>query len=300
MNKGNGAQATVIDDEGAADAGDEGAQGGAGGDDVENPAGTQADGSESEQGGEPGADGGAEGGEAGEAGGGEEGAPGTEGEGPAGQPADLNEQIAEGVRTALEAMGIDPTAQFKPQTPEPEAPVWKEPSEEQWVQHETQWGVPRTAIKATIQRMAMVKADVMESVQAMFAPMLKDQALGVLARTKGFEDVPRLRGHIDEFLKPFDTKHHSNPELLKRAAIYARGMAARSQVRRAVQGQERNRQIGGVRRPASPNGNGAARPVARPLSPAEKQAAAMLPGGVKEYLQLRSPKGQPAGLRRVE
>lgn len=193
-------------------------------------------------------------------------------------PLDLNQLKTEIVDSIKE--------QLKPPEPPPQ-PI----TEEQWAQHEQTWGVPRTAIDQTIRIAVKLKSEMQEYVDSKFAALESDAAIGNLAKEPGFSDVGRLKEGIKEFLKDFDPKFHSNPQLLKKAAIYARGLSSQKDIRAVRNTDEKNRQV--VNRLKTGKSEGASAPSQKGLTEIQRQAAELLKGGENEYRQLMKMKGKP-------
>jgi len=178
----------------------------------------------------------------------------------------------------------------------PQAP--QQLTEEQWAAKEQEFGVSRQAIQAFTQQNIKVYNAMREYVDAQFAAINKTTALQALSQEKGFTDAPRYRKEIDQFLSKFDPKVHSNPQLLKDAVIYARGLAASGNIQRARNDGERNRRIAGAARPSSPNANGGARkPAATPsLTREQRDAASKFGMSDAEYAGLMKKRGTPIAI----
>ncbi len=274
---------TVIDNDGAAD------EGGANGPENE-PGSENLDAlNEPGEGADP--NGGGENPEDGEAAGAVEGAEGEPGEGaePGPEPVagaftpEAQEQFRAQLREELKAELLEEMKANQP------APAAKEIPDEEWVKHESEWGIPRTAIKNVVSRMERVVNHVMAKMDERFAKFEKGDAIRALSQEKGFNDISRYQKDIDEFLGRYHPKHHSNPELLKQAVFYARGKNMNSAVRRAAVGAERNRKIAGVARPASATGpQGKNGVVKRALTPIERSAARAAGMSDEAYLKAKS------------
>ncbi len=160
------------------------------------------------------------------------------------------EEVREQLRHELrEEMRKEMAEQMRAnQPPAPE----KQISEEEWTQHESDWGIPRSAIKNTVERMTRVHDTIMKKIDERFAKFEKAESLRSLSRDPGFTDANRYSKDIDEFLSHYPAQHHSNPDLLKRAVIYSRGKNMKTQVAKARNGSERNLRI------AAPGGRPAA------------------------------------------
>lgn len=273
---------TVIDTDGAADGG--GANG------PENEPGAENLDALNEPGAGADDNGGGEDSPDGEAAGGMEDAAGGAGEGAEPGPVDngaftpeAREQFRAQLREELRSEIMEEMKANQPPTPA------KEISDEEWVKHEAEWGIPRTAIKATVSRMERVVNHVMQKMDERFAKFEKGDALRTLSQEKGFNDISRYQKDIDDFLGRYHPKHHSNPDLLKQAVFYARGKNMPSAVKRAATGAERNRKISGIARPASAAGpqgkNGA---LKRALTPIERSAARAANMSDQAYLEAKS------------
>ena len=174
-------------------------------------------------------------------------------------------------------------------------------TEEQWAAKEAEVGVPRGAIQFFTGQAMKVYNTLMQQMEARFAKFEKADQLRALSRAKGYEDAMRYPKFVEQFLSKYKPEHHANPELLKMAVVYARGMASKANVQRARVEAERGRRISGVARPSSPGSSaGASRkpgaPALRPLSTAQKQAAAMMPGGEAEYRKWMAKNNRVAGV----
>ncbi len=277
-------QGKVIDDVGA--------EANGGGDELngaENEIDPQNGDSLNEPEGEPNVDGGGTDPETGEEIGKVEGAEGEEGANPEPGPGTENltlDQVRDQLRQELRD---EIMTELKQQQVQKEPA--KEISEEEWNKHESEWGIPRSAIKNVVSRMERVVMHVMNKMDERFSRFEKGDALRSLGQQPGFNDAARYAKDVDEFLSHYDVKHHSNPELLKRAVIYARGKNMKSTVQRAAQGAERNRRIAGVARPA-----GSAGPIGkgmvgkRQLSAIERSAARAAGMSDDEYLKHKGAK----------
>lgn len=170
-------------------------------------------------------------------------------------------------------------------------------TEEQWSAKEQEVGVSRNAIQFFTAQSMKVWNAVQEAMDARFARFEKAEALQTLSRTKGFEDASRYQKGIDTFLSKYQPKYHSNPELLKMAVVYARGLARSGDVRRAQVSTERNKRIGGPARPSSPgSSSGAARKpgaAQRPLSQSQREVMQKFGMTEKEYRGSLEKRGTP-------
>lgn len=158
-------------------------------------------------------------------------------------------------------------------------------TEEQWAKHEADWGVPRTTIQKTLDVAIKVQRDMRAYVDEKFSALERDSAISRLAKEQGFADVGRLRSGMDEFLKDFDPKYHADPVLLKKAAIFARGLASQKDIKTMRNSDEKNRQIANRIRPGRSEG-GSSHASSRGLTPAQREAAELLEGGEAEYQKI--------------
>lgn len=172
-----------------------------------------------------------------------------------------------------------------PQETKPAAPP--QLTEEEWLKQEESWGVPRTAIQAMTNQSVKVINHIMSQLDQRLAKFEKSDALRSLSSEKGFTDAPRYQKDVDEFLSHYDPRAWSNPELLRRAVIYARGKNMNKNVSQARNESERNRKIAGPGRPA-PAGNAMRRTVSKPLNPIQRDVASKFGLSESEYAKLKS------------
>ncbi len=162
----------------------------------------------------------------------------------------------------------------------------REISEEEWVKHETDWGMPRTAIDRVTRQSVQVFEKAKEYIDAKLASLEGAQTRANMS--KEFPDINRLKNGMDEFLADFDPKHHNNPNLLRRAAIYARGLASQSDMKRVRTTDEKNRQVAGRIKTGTQEGSRTPSAGQKPLSSSQREAASMLPGGEAEYNKIKA------------
>lgn len=174
---------------------------------------------------------------------------------------------------------------------QPPADQPRELSEEQWVEHEQRYGVPRQTIKAfteqTVRAMNALRTEFRQMFQQEVGGFKKDSAISRLAKEPGFADAPSLRTGIDKFLEKFDASHHSNPDLLKTAVIFARGLKSASNVTRARTTDEKNRKVMTRLKTGRPE-VGVRTKSSKPLSEMERQAAEIM-GDEAEYSKFKNP-----------
>lgn len=170
-------------------------------------------------------------------------------------------------------------------------------TEEQWAAKEQEVGVERKAIQFFTAQSMKVWNAVQDAMDARFAKFEKIEAIRDLSRTKGFEDASRYQKGIDSFLTKYQPKYHSNPELLKMAVIYARGLARSGDVRRAQVSSQRNVRVAGAARPSSPGSSAGAtrRPgsTQRPLTASQREVMQKFGWTEKEYRDSLSTRGTP-------
>jgi len=289
-------EATVGEEEGGAEAAGEGAGAGGQGDGFENPKNPEAEVAE------PGAEGG-EGSDAG-AGSGEVGEDGKEGEGTAGEVEGAGDPVTERIQ-ALEAQ----IAEMKKPPKDGEGGPGAQPDVMERVSlpkftpqiiegMAEKFGIPEEArpvfssfAPAIGQLINYAVGNVVKHFQGEFASSRYDSALGELSKEKGFEDVPALRKGIDEFMGEWDPIHRSNPALLKKAAIYSRGLNAKSAVARATAGKDRGLKVLASTRPAGASPARSANWQNVAMTPAQKSAAKMYPGGEAAYRKALAARG---------
>lgn len=232
-----------------------------------------------EPGTDPNLDGGTEDSEVGEDVGAEENPVDGENENPEpGQPATISEEVKEELRNQLRDELRNEMREANPPPPPP--PI----TEEEWAKHEASWGVPRTAITNTVERIERVANHIMSKVDERFAKFEKAETLRTIAREPGFSDANRYQKDVDEYLSHYPAKHHSNPEILKRGIIYARGKNMKTAMNKVRNGTERNLRI------AAPGGRPAAggapvRPGSKvALNPSQRSAARAFGMTDQEYI----------------
>jgi hypothetical protein len=175
---------------------------------------------------------------------------------------------------------------LKPVTEKPQ----REITEEEWAKHEEEWGVPRTTIDRVTRQSVQVFERAKEYIDSKLAALEGAQARANMS--KEFPDINRLKAGMDEFLADFDPKHHNNPNLLRRAAIYARGLASQGDIKRVRTSDEKNRQVAGRIKTGTQEGSRTPSSAQKPLSSSQREAASMLPGGEAEYNKIKANKSR--------
>lgn len=213
---------------------------------------------------------------------GEDGENGQEDEGAARQenesPKPLDPRI-ENIEKTLQMV----REKLEQKPPEPQKPL----SDEDWAKLEQEWGAPRSTIERVTKQNVQIVNRLTDYIDSKFAKLEFSDALNGLSREAGFSDAVRYKKEVTEFLSDYDPKHWTNPTLLKKAVYYSRGLNANTNVNKARTDAERNKFIAGKARPSSPGG-GQRRISMPPLTPAQKEAAAMMPGGESEYMKFRT------------
>lgn len=267
--------------------GEEGSQEGNEGkeNDAEAAANSQANKNESESGGAADLDGGEKGGEAGKDAGAAEGAAGQE-EGGEPEPVAFDpEKFQEAI---LEKVG----AMMKPK--EPEAP--KELTDEQWADLEEKTAMPRASLQYMANTQAQIIDKIMDKMDEKYGGRLAQfetgSALSTLSKENGFSDASTHQKNVTDFLKDVDPRKHNDPEMLKKAVIYSRGLGMQGKINRVRNEGIKNLQIVGAGRPTSPGGTGAGK-GSKPLDEAQRQVAEMM-GGEAEYRKFMSTGNGPA------
>lgn len=166
------------------------------------------------------------------------------------------------------------------------AEVPKALTEEEWSKHEQDWGVPRAAIERVTQQNVRVVNHLREYIDGELAKLRFDSAITDFSKTPGFNDAARYKKDVQEFLGSYEPRHWNNPDLLKKAVFYARGVNAQGTIQRVRADTERNRKIAGAARPASPGGS-IRKGALPPLTPTQREAAMLMPGGEAEYNKFR-------------
>ena len=185
--------------------------------------------------------------------------------------------IKEIVQQALE----EAFAKNKPQEP------IKERTAEEWAAMEQEWGAPRSTIERVTRQSVTVYNKVMDVLDARMSKYELSDSLNSLSKEQGFQDANRYKNDITKYLSRYETKHWTNPQLLKDAVIYSRGLNANANVQKARNESERNRVVAGKARPSAPGGG--QRRVSLPaLTSEQREAAAMMPGGEQQYRQFKN------------
>lgn len=166
------------------------------------------------------------------------------------------------------------------------APPVKERTPEEWAAMEQEYGVPRGAIERFTRQNVTVYNKIKDEMDARFAKYEMNDALGDLVKEQGFNDAVRYKKDVTAYLSRYETKHWTNPQLLKDAVIYARGLNANANVQKARTDSQRNVVVAGKGRPASPGG-GQRRSNPVPLTKEQKEAAEMM-GSESEYRKFMS------------
>ena len=175
-------------------------------------------------------------------------------------------------------------AELKAQRERPEEKP-KPFTEEEWTKAEHDWGVPRGAIDRITKQNVQVVNKIMDYIDSKMAPLLGSDVIQQVAREPGFSDATRYRNEIRDFMTEFSPQAWSNPALIKKAVVYARGVHASANVNRARGEQERNRRIAGSARPTAPSASG--RRTTLPALTADQKQVAEMMGGEGQYNKFR-------------
>jgi hypothetical protein len=166
-------------------------------------------------------------------------------------------------------------------------------SDEQWAEIETRTQIPRAGHKHFA---GMIQRG-MQALEQKFEERLSgyesERVLDQVASDPAFSDAKTMTKEINAFLSKYSPADRRDPALVKDAVIYSRGLRSKANVARAAAGKDRNKHITGAARPASPGGAG--KPKLRVLSPTQRQAASMLPGGEKQYNEILDKKAASGG-----
>jgi len=110
-------------------------------------------------------------------------------------------------------------------------------TEEEWTALEEKTGSSRGTIEhfenESRTNMVAVARSVKNYVDTMFGGLERDKIIGELASDKEFSDIKSYRKDIDGFLKDIKQENTRDPELIKKAAIYARGKNSKNAVKKA-------------------------------------------------------------------
>jgi len=194
---------------------------------------------------------------------------------------DLNTKI-ENLQKQLEDKLKAPPVEKQQQ--QEERPI--ELTEEQWVEKEEQWGVGRSAIKNMTAQNVQVYNKIVEHVESLLNQRLggmeSESVFSTFSQQKGFQDAPRYKGAMTEFLSKYNQSDRRNPELLQMAYFYAKGRSSDKNIRQAHNNGNKNKQIIGVGRPATPGGSGK-RGTTKPLSKVQQDTASRFGMSHDEY-----------------
>lgn len=146
-------------------------------------------------------------------------------------------------------------------------------------------GITPEAVRYFTNQNMQVADIIRKEVSSKLAVINKSSALARLSREKGFEDANRHAKGVDEFLSVFDESEHSDPELLRRAVIYSRGLEAQKNLKQVQNTNERNKKIAGTGRPASPGEPKDNKVVV--LTPLEKETARAFGMSEKQYSEIK-------------
>jgi len=244
-----------------------------------------------EQGGESAADGGAEAGKA-------EGDAGTE-NGEAGEnegggdaveasPAFDAAKVIEELRT--EIAGMKEQMSRPPQAPQAQQPA-KPMTEEEWVSLESEVGVPRAAIQRFTSQTMQVANSLKEYIDSKFTMIEQAEGLRQVARDPEFSDGLKFEKDVQKYLSRVDPRYRSNPDVIKDAIIYSRGLNYKKTVSTVRNENEKNRKIAGPARPAAPGG-GMKGKGSVPLTPIEHQAREAVGWTEEQYRDAKKMKGK--------
>lgn len=165
-------------------------------------------------------------------------------------------------------------------------------TEERWLELEKEWAAPRQTIDRVTRQSVQVFDRIKAYVDEQLAGLQKDDVVARVAKENGITDHARLKAGVDEFMKDYAPQHHSNPVLIKKALIYARGLTSGKDLQRARSNGERNRQVINKIKGGTGENRGGQTGLNRPLSAQERQAAEMMPGGEKAYREMKSSKSR--------
>ena len=167
--------------------------------------------------------------------------------------------------------------------PEP-API----SDQEWEKYESEWGIPRTAIKNTVDRVVRAVTDIRSYVDQKFAKYERQEQLDSLSSDPEFNDAKKYSKEINQYLEKIDPRYHSNPDVLKDAVIWARGLNYKRSVQNVRNEKEINKRISGIARPASSSvSRGSKGKTSASLTTLEKSAADAVNMPYEEYAALK-------------
>ena len=131
---------------------------------------------------------------------------------------------------------------------EEEAPVYKEPTEEEWAKHEEQTGLSRQALKFQAGREAALVNRFEKMLEQKFGKFEKQNAIAALSRAvidgkRPFADITKYSKGMDEVLADFDPSSHSNEKILRMAYYAAKGKGSGGEIKKILNKKELNRKI---------------------------------------------------------
>jgi len=172
--------------------------------------------------------------------------------------------------------------------PKEEAP--KQLTDEEWTGLEEKTGMARVSIQYIADLQAQMVDKIMASIEGKYGGRLAQfetgSALTNLSKEKGFSDASVHQKNVTEFLKDVDPRLHNDPNQLRKAVIYSRGLGISGTINKIRGEGSRGLKIVGAGRPTSPDGGTTGK--SRPLNETERQAAQLMPGGEAEYIKIRN------------
>lgn len=158
---------------------------------------------------------------------------------------------------------------------------------EQWENLETETGMPRRSIEFVTNQNIKVINRLTDLIESRFAKMEVGSAIDSVAKDPQFTDASRYKTEINEFLADYEPRHWTNPALIKKATIYARGLNANKNIQKVRTDQERNLKVAGAARPSSPN-SGSKKPAMPALTASQREAATLMGVPEAEYSRIKS------------
>ncbi len=164
----------------------------------------------------------------------------------------------------------------------------KQLTDEEWTGLEETTGMGRPAIQYITDLNAALANKIIASIDAKFGSQLAQlgtgSALTALSKENGFKDATTHQKNVSEFLKDMDPRLHNDPNTLKKAVIYSRGLGMSGMINKVRNEGSQNLKIVGAGRPTSPGGTGTGKSTPA-LNETQRAAAALMDGGEAEYIK---------------
>jgi hypothetical protein len=160
-------------------------------------------------------------------------------------------------------------------------------TEEEWAKYEEERGIPRTAQTWITNTLVRAVQDIEKVINQRFARIDRKEAIQGMASNPEFSDANKYQKEMDQYLEKVDPRYHANPEVLKDALIWARGMNYKKTVQNVRNEREVNKRISGVARPSTGGAKSSSKSTPA-LTALEKSAADAVGMSYSDYAASRS------------